>query len=83
MLINIDKYAAFEEYTHRRYVAEKLAEAEVAAANPDTKRLSHEEFWCALDPSRHILDKGRQSGEESDWTPVGEVRAHLKERYSG
>ena len=49
VLINIDEYAAFEEYTHKRYVAEKLAEAEAAAADPNTKRLSHEEFWRALD----------------------------------
>jgi len=49
VLINIDEYAAFEEYTHKRYVAEKLTEAEAAAADPNTKRLSHEEFWRALD----------------------------------
>ena len=45
VLINIDEYAAFEEYTHRRYIAAKLEEAEAAAADPNTKRLSHEEFW--------------------------------------
>ena len=45
VLINIDEYAAFEEYTHKRYIASKLLEAETAAANPDTKRYSHEEFW--------------------------------------
>jgi len=45
VLINIEEYAAFEEYAHRRYVASKLAEAEAAAADPKSKRLSHEEFW--------------------------------------
>ena len=45
VLINIDEYAAFEEYTHRRYIAAKLEEAEAAAADPNTKRFSHEEFW--------------------------------------
>ena len=49
VLINIEEYAAFEEYTHKRYVATKLAEAEAAAANPDAKRLSHEDFWRAFD----------------------------------
>ena len=45
VLINIDEYAAFEEFTHRRYIAVKLEEAEAAAANPETIRFSHEEFW--------------------------------------
>ena len=45
VLINIDEYAAFEEYTHKRYVAAKLAEAEAAAADPNTRRFTHEEFW--------------------------------------
>ena len=49
VLINIDEYAAFEEYVHKRYVAEKLAEAEAAASDPDSKRLSHEEFWRVFD----------------------------------
>jgi len=45
VLINIDEYAAFEEYTHKRYVAIKLAEAEAVAADPKSKRISHEDFW--------------------------------------
>ena len=45
VLINIEEYSEFEEYTHRRYIAEKLAEAEAAEADPETKRYSHEEFW--------------------------------------
>jgi len=45
VLINIDEYAAFEEYTHKRYVATKLAEAEAAAADPNARRFTHEEFW--------------------------------------
>ena len=49
VLINIEDYAAFEEFTHRRYIASKLAEAESAAAQPDAKRFSHEEFWRTFD----------------------------------
>ena len=45
VLINIDEYAAFEEYSHKRYVAVKLAEAETIAANPESMRISHEDFW--------------------------------------
>jgi len=45
VLINIDEYSAFEEYTHRRYIANKLAEAEAVAADPNSRRISHEEFW--------------------------------------
>jgi len=45
VLINLDEYAAFEEFTHKRYIAVKLAEAEAVAADPDTKRYTHEEFW--------------------------------------
>ena len=45
VLINIDEYAAFEEYSHKRYVAIKLAEAEAVADDPESRRISHEEFW--------------------------------------
>ena len=45
VLINIEEYSAFEEYVHERYIADKLAEAEAAAADPETRRYSHEEFW--------------------------------------
>ena len=45
VLINIEEYSEFEEYTHRRYIAAKLAEAEAAAVDPEKKRYSHEEFW--------------------------------------
>jgi len=45
VLINIEEYAAFEEYAHRRYIAAKLAEAEAVAADPKSKHLTHEEFW--------------------------------------
>jgi len=45
VLINIEEYAAFEEYTHKRYIAAKLAESEAAATDPNARRFSHEEFW--------------------------------------
>ena len=35
----------YEEFIHMRYVEEKLAESEKAADDPNTKWLSHEEFW--------------------------------------
>ncbi|MCL2248624.1 MAG: type II toxin-antitoxin system prevent-host-death family antitoxin [Oscillospiraceae bacterium] len=44
VLIDIDEYAEFEEYAHRRYIAAKLAEAEAEAA-ADSTRISHEDFW--------------------------------------
>lgn len=49
VLINIDDYADYEEYLHRRYVAEKLAEAEAEAENPNTVWVSHEEFWKEIE----------------------------------
>ncbi|GHT65684.1 hypothetical protein FACS1894110_08100 [Spirochaetia bacterium] len=48
VLINIEDYADYEDYVHRRYIREKLAEAEVAAAKPDTVWLGHEDFWDSL-----------------------------------
>ena len=45
VLISIDEYAAFEEYSHKRYVAAKLAESEAMAADPESKRIPHEDFW--------------------------------------
>jgi len=45
VLINVEDYAAYEEYLHVRYVKEKLEEAETRAADPTTKWLTHEEFF--------------------------------------
>jgi len=44
VLIDIEEYADYEEYVHRRYIAAKLAEAEEEAEVSST-RISHEEFW--------------------------------------
>lgn len=44
VLINIDDYADYEDYLHRRYILEKLKEAEEAAARPDAVWLSEDEF---------------------------------------
>jgi PHD/YefM family antitoxin component YafN of YafNO toxin-antitoxin module len=49
VLIGIDDYAAYEEYAHKQYVREKLAEAEAMAASPDAVWLSEEEFWKAVE----------------------------------
>ena len=46
VLIGIDMYAQFEEFLYEQYVAKKLAEAEAMASDPQTKWLSHEEFWA-------------------------------------
>jgi prevent-host-death family protein len=48
VLINIEDYADYEDYVHRRYVREKLAEAEAAAEKPDAVWLNHDEFWDGL-----------------------------------
>jgi prevent-host-death family protein len=48
VLINIEDYADYEDFIHRRYVREKLAEAE-ATADKKGAWLSEEEFWMGLD----------------------------------
>jgi prevent-host-death family protein len=45
VLIGIDEYAEFHEFSHRRYVKEKLAEAKEYAKRPDAVWLSENEFW--------------------------------------
>jgi prevent-host-death family protein len=47
VLINIEDYADYEDYIHRRYVREKLSEAEAAAGKPDAW-LTHDAFWDGL-----------------------------------
>ena len=49
VLIGIDDYADYEEYLHRRYVKEKLAEAEAEAGKLDAVWIGHEEFWQKID----------------------------------
>jgi len=49
VLIGIDEYAEFQEFAHRRYVKEKLAEAKAYAASPDAVWLSEDEFWNGLE----------------------------------
>jgi prevent-host-death family protein len=49
VLINIEDYADYEDYIHKRYVREKLSEAEEAAEKPDAVWLSHEDFWRGLE----------------------------------
>ena len=45
VLISYDEFIKYEEFIHLRYVEKKLAEAETAAADPNTKWFSHDEFW--------------------------------------
>ena len=49
VLIGIDDFAEYEAFLHMRYVRERLAEAEAAAADPNVKWLSSEEFWQGLE----------------------------------
>jgi prevent-host-death family protein len=49
VLINIEDYAAYEDHIHRRYVREKLAEAETAAKKDDAVWLGPGEFWNDLE----------------------------------
>lgn len=48
VLINIEDYALYEDFLHRRYVAEELAKAEAQAADPNTEWKSHDEVWAML-----------------------------------
>lgn len=49
VLIGIEDYAQYEDFLHRRYVAEELAKAKKQAADPDTKWLTPDEVWSELD----------------------------------
>ena len=50
VLISIEEFAKYEDYAHRAYVAEKLAETERDERNPNMKRYSHDEIWGELIP---------------------------------
>jgi len=54
VLISMEEYAKYEEYSHRAYVAEKLAEAEKDAENPNMKRYSHSEIWGEIMERRDV-----------------------------
>lgn len=45
VLINMEDYAAYEEYLHFKYVNEKLEEAEANAASSSVKWISSNEFF--------------------------------------
>ena len=46
VLIKMEDYKKYEEFLHWRYVDEKLAEAEQAAADPNAKWHTHEEVFA-------------------------------------
>jgi len=48
VLINMDDYKKYEEFIHLRYIDEKLAEAEQAAADPDAVWYTHDEVFGRL-----------------------------------
>jgi len=54
VLISIEEYAKYEAYAHHAYVAEKLAEAEKAAENPNMQRYSHDEIWNEIMGRRDV-----------------------------
>jgi len=54
VLISMDEYAKYEAYAHQAYVAEKLAEAERDAENPNMKRYSHSEIWDEIMSRRNV-----------------------------
>ena len=49
VLINIEDYADFEEYSHRRYVLKELAKAKKESADPDAKWYDHDEVWRIIE----------------------------------
>lgn len=49
VLIGIDDYAQYEDFLHRRYIAEALEKAKVQANDPDTILLTPDEVWRAFD----------------------------------
>lgn len=48
VLIGMEEYAQYEEYLHRRYIAEELAKAKAQAADPATQWQSHDDVWGML-----------------------------------
>jgi prevent-host-death family protein len=49
VLIGIEDYADYEEYLHKRYIREKLVEAETAAASTDVAWTGHDDFWREIE----------------------------------
>ena len=49
VLINIEDYADYEEYSHRRYVLKELEQAQKEAADPNTKWYGHDEVWRIIE----------------------------------
>jgi hypothetical protein len=45
VLMGIDEFADYEKYTHKKYIAQSLAEAEKAASSPEAEWLDESEFW--------------------------------------
>ena len=48
-VIGKEDYRRYEEFIHRRYVAEELAQSEIEANDPQTQWLSHEEAWKRIE----------------------------------
>lgn len=48
VLIGMEDYAQYEEFLHRRYVAQELEKAKAQANDPNTQWSSHDDVWSAL-----------------------------------
>ena len=55
VLISMEKYTEFENYTHHRYILNELAKAEERAADPNTKWYTHDEVWGRIMDRRKII----------------------------
>jgi len=45
VILSLEEYQRYEQILHERYIDEKLAEAEREAADPNTVRIFHDDFW--------------------------------------
>ena len=48
VLIGMEEYSQYEEFMHRRYVAEELAKAKAQAEDPATRWEGHDAVWGNL-----------------------------------
>ena len=51
VLIGIEEYSQYEKFLHKQYIRRKLDEAEISAANSDTKWINEDEFWESVEAS--------------------------------
>jgi len=49
VVIGTKAFREYEDFLHRQYIKQELAESKKKAQNPDTKWLSEEEFWSGFE----------------------------------